>query len=251
MPEHRIEIRQALAIPSAYTQSLQGDLYLPSSENRNGAAVILVFGGSWRMGERSQQKVYGIALAKAGFAALACDYRSSSTALWPAQNQDISAAAHWLKASAAEFGVDPGRIGISGNSSGGHLALMAAAKGNDWRPVAVCAFYPPTRLWSPTEPGHDESFRQLLGPNASDADYRQASPLLQIHDHFPPTLLIVGDADGRVSPDDSLAFYRALKGLGATAELHSFAGLDHAFDTEREMAMLCAQLMAAFFKRYL
>ncbi|MDH4166634.1 MAG: alpha/beta hydrolase [Gammaproteobacteria bacterium] len=250
-PEDRIEIRQAFPIPAVHADSIYGDLYLPTSENHNGAAVILLFGGSWRTGDRSQQKAYGIALAKAGFTALACDYRLSSVAFWPAQNQDISTAAHWLQSRTAEMGLDPGRIGISGNSSGGHLALMAAAKDNDWRPAAVCAFYSPTRLLSPTEPGHDESFLQLMGPNASNADYQHASPLLRVHENYPPTLLIVGDADSRVSPENSFAFYQALKRVGATAELHSFAGLDHAFDMQRDMAMLCAQLMTAFFRRYL
>jgi dipeptidyl aminopeptidase/acylaminoacyl peptidase len=115
----------------------------------------------------------------------------------------------------------------------------------------VCAFYPPTRLLPPAEPGHDESFLQLLGPNAADADYRHASPLHRVHEGYPPTLLIVGDADSRVPPEDSFALYQALRGVRATAELHSFAGLDHAFDMERDMALLCAQLMTAFFKRYL
>ena len=251
MPEERIEIRQGLAIPSVHTDAIYGDLYLPTSATRNGAAVILVFGGSWRTGDRSQQKVYGIALAKAGFTALACDYRLSSVAFWPAQNQDVSAAAHWLQSKATELGVDPRRIGISGNSSGGHLALMAAAQDNDWRPAAVCAFYPPTRLLPPTEPGHDESFLQLLGPKAAVTDYRHASPLHRVHEGYPPTLLIVGDADSRVPPEDSFALYQALKRVRATAELHSFAGLDHAFDMERDMALLCGQLMTAFFKRFL
>jgi len=250
-PESRIEIRNAIAIPSANTDSLHGDLYLPTSENRNGAAVILVFGGSWRMGDRSQQKAYGIALAKAGFTAMACDYRLSSVAFWPAQNQDISAAAKWLQSNAAELGVESGRIGISGNSSGGHLALMATAKDNVWRPSAVCAFYPPTRLLPPNEPGHDESFLQLMGPDASSEDYQRASPLQQVHENYPPTLLIVGNADSRVSPENTFTLYQALKDVGATVELHSFAGLDHAFDMQRDMAMLCAQIMTEFFKRYL
>jgi len=249
--ETRIEIRKALAIPSAHTDSLRADLYLPTSDNRNGAAVILVFGGSWHMGDRSQQKAYGITLAKAGFTALACDYRLSSVACWPAQNQDISAAAKWLQANSAELGVDSARIGISGNSSGGHLALMAAAKSNNWRPSAVCAFYPPTRLLPPNEPGHDESFLRLMGTDASNSDFHSASPLHQVHENYPPTLLIVGDADSRVPPENTVALYQALKDVGATVELHSFAGLDHAFDMQRDMAMLCAQIMTEFFKRYL
>ena len=250
-PEKKIEIRSAIDIPSAHTDALQADLYLPAVENRNGAAVLLVFGGGWRMGDKSQQRVYGISLAKAGFTCLACDYRLSQVAHWPAQQQDISAAAQWLKSVAADLGVDPQRIGISGNSSGGQLALMAAVNDNDWKPAAVCAFYPPTHLSPPDKPGHDESFLQLMGPNADDDDYRQASPVQRIHNSYPPTLLIVGDADKRVPAEQTNLMYQALKQAGLTVELHSFAGLDHAFDMQRDMAMLCAQLLVTFFRRYL
>lgn len=253
--EKRLEIRKAIAIPSAYTDSLKADLYLPVVENRNSAGVLLVFGGSWHQGDRSQQKAYGLALAKAGFTCLACDYRLSSVATWPAQNQDISAAAQWLRSAAAELGIDPGRIGISGNSSGGHLALMAAGRNdywrNDWSPAAVCAFYPPTRLSPPNKPGHDESFLQLLGQDASDESYMHASPVNLVHGQFPPTLLIVGDADTRVPAEDTWCLYQALKQAGVSAELHSFAGLEHAFDMQREMAVICAAIMIGFFRRYL
>lgn len=250
-PEKRLEIRKAIAIPSAFTAALKADLYLPPEEARNGAAVLLVFGGSWREGDRTQQKAYGIALAKAGFTCLACDYRPSSLACWPAQNQDVSAAALWLQSQAAELQIDPLRIGISGNSSGGHLALMAAAQLNDWRPAAVCAFYPPTSLAPPGKPGHDESFLQLMGVQANDDDYAFASPINQVHERFPPTLLIVGDSDTRVPPVHIWSFYEALRSSGATAEIHSFAGLEHAFDMQREMAMVCASIMTEFFRRYL
>jgi acetyl esterase/lipase len=182
---------------------------------------------------------------------MACDYRLSSTAHWPAQNHDISEAAQWLNSQTDELGILPGRIGISGNSSGGQLALMAAAAGNDWHPAAICAFYPPTRIIPPGCPGFDDSFLQLMGPEATEADYQHASPLYQIGGQFPPTLLIVGGADSRLPPENTLAFYRAMQEKGHTVELHNFAGLDHAFDMQREMATLCAQIMASFFKRYL
>lgn len=250
-PERRLEIRKAIAIPSAFTDALKADLYLPLAEARNGAAVLLVFGGSWRHGDRSQQKAYGISLAKAGFTCLACDYRPSSLACWPAQNQDVSAAAQWFQSQASELQINPKSIGISGNSSGGHLALMAAAKLNDWKPRAVCAFYPPTILAPPGKPGHDESFLQLMGEQANDDDYAFASPINQMHRQFPPTLLIVGDSDTRVSPDHTWSLYQALRSSGATTEIHSFAGLAHAFDMQREMAMVCASIMTGFFRRYL
>ncbi len=251
MSQERIEIRQDISIPSTQTDSLKADLYLPPSQQSNGAAILLVFGGGWREGDRSQQRAYGLMLAKAGFTCLACDYRWSSVAHWPAQVEDISAGASWLESQAQALGIDPNRFGVSGNSSGGHLALMLASLEPFWTPAAVCAFYAPTHLHPPGKPGHDKTFAQLMGPDAVDRDYELASPVNYVGVNSPPTLLIVGDEDTRVPMEDTLSVYRVLKQAGVNAELHCFSGLGHAFDMSRDLAETCSRLMIGFFERYL
>jgi acetyl esterase/lipase len=251
MGEERIEIRKAVSIPSTQTNSLKADLFLPSANKRNGAAILLVFGGSWREGDRSQQRTYGLMLAKAGFTCLACDYRLSSIAHWPAQVEDISAAAYWLESQAQTLEIDPTRIGVSGNSSGGHLALMLSGLDQYWKPAAVCAFYPPTRLLPPGQPGHDEAFAQLMGHEAEDQDYAEASPVNCAKANNVPTLLIVGDEDSRVPPENTWSVYEKLKQANVKVELHSFSGLGHAFDLSRELAETCGRLMVGFFERNL
>jgi acetyl esterase/lipase len=261
----RIEIRKALTLDSVDDRLLLCDLYLPAKSDGAGRpAIVLVFGGGWKTGERSQQKVYGISLAQAGFVCLATDYRLSSEARWPAQLDDVKLAIGWLRAHSEEFHIDPQRIAISGNSSGGHLALMAAVTGGDVSVRqesgdatdfssavrAVCAFYPPTRLKGLDAANDDDTVAGLMGAEATDADYERASPLARASGPFPPVLLLLGSDDQRVPAEHGWEFYEALKAAGNSVDLHVFAGQGHAFDSELNFARLSAEIMADFFSRY-
>ena len=186
----RIDIRKSLSLGSAGDRTLLGDLYLPGQSDDSGRpAIVLIFGGGWKTGERSQQKVYGLALAQAGFVCLATDYRLSSEANWPAQLEDVQNAIRWLRMHCEEFRIDPERIAVSGNSSGGHLALMAAATGDavsvsqdeidagafSSGVSAVCAFYPPTWLRDLDAESNDDTVAALMGAGATAADCDRAS----------------------------------------------------------------------------
>lgn len=261
----RIDIRKAVTLGSAGERALSGDLYLPvKSEGAGSPAVVLVFGGGWRSGDRSQQKVYGLALAQAGFVCLATDYRLSSEALWPAQLNDVKRAIRWLKTQASEFGIDPERVAVSGNSSGGHLALMAAVgdTANALREgaaseqissavQAVCAFYPPTQLKGLDAESDDDTVATLLGADATEADYDRASPLSHASGPFPPVLLLLGSDDQRVPVEQGWKLYEALQKADNTVDLHVFSGQGHAFDAELNFARLSAVIMADFFRRYI
>lgn len=248
MATAQIDIQERLLSGAAAERPLYGDLYLPErADATHCAAVVLVFGGSWRSEDRTQQKGYGIALAKAGFVCLATDYRWSSEAKWPAQIDDVMTAVRWLKAETEELDIDPDRIAISGNSSGGHLALMAGATNEV---SAVCTYYPPTRLLGLDEETDDDTAISLLGSDATPADYESASPLSYAAKPFPPVLLISGADDTRVRIAHTLELYDALKNAGNTVELHVFAGQDHAFDADPDMAGVTVPIMISFFRRY-
>jgi acetyl esterase/lipase len=261
----RIDIRKSLSLGSAGDRPLLGDLYLPGqSDGASRPALVLIFGGGWKSGERSQQKIYGLALAQAGFVCLATDYRLSSEARWPAQLDDVQSAIRWLRRHSEEFSIDPERIAVSGNSSGGHLALMAAATGDvvpasqdevdasdlSGKVSAVCAFYPPTRLKDLDAESEDDTVATLLGAGATAADYDRASPLSYASKPFPPVLLLIGSDDQRVPVEHGWRLHDALQKAGNTVDLHVFAGQGHAFDVERNFARLSAVIMADFFSRY-
>lgn len=244
-----IGIETGVSLGSAGARDLLGDVYRP--EDAAAAphpAVVLVFGGGWSTGDRGQQKGYGIALAKAGFVCLAPDYRLTGEAPWPAQIEDVCQAVRWLRDNAAMYRADPARLAVSGHSSGGHLALLAAAR----EPVAaVCAFYAPTDLDALCALTDGKaSIEGLLGPAPSAERLAAASPLSGVRSGLPAALLITGDADRRVPHAQTLRLYEAWIASGNCAELHVFAGQPHAFDMDREMFAVTSAIVANFFRRH-
>jgi acetyl esterase len=92
------------------------------------AAVVDVHGGAWSRGDRHVGVHHGRGLAACGLVVVSLDFRQGPDHKHPAAAQDVSAGVRWVRANAKALGVDPARIGISGHSSGGHLALLVATQ---------------------------------------------------------------------------------------------------------------------------
>jgi acetyl esterase/lipase len=108
---------------------LAGDLYLP--KDRANAPVLVAFhGGGWRAGNRTFYQHWGSFLAANGYALFTIDYRLGRPGRYPAAVYDAKAAIQFVRAKAAEFDVDPGRIGLMGDSAGGYLAALLALAGD-------------------------------------------------------------------------------------------------------------------------
>lgn len=103
------------------------DLYLPAAPaDPTGprAAIVLVHGGGWRTGVRENLAPLAIGLAQRGYAAATVSYRLSPEARYPAAVHDVKAALRWLRARAADHGIDPARIAVGGASAGGQIASL-------------------------------------------------------------------------------------------------------------------------------
>jgi len=228
-------------------RALLADLYVPPEPN--GCGVLLVHGGAWVQGDREQLRGYGILLGRIGYTCLACEYRLAPGAQWPAQIDDVNTALRYFHRRAAGLGIDPAKIAVSGNSAGGHLALMAAAQ--RVAPVAaVVAFYAPTDFVAGMARGAAPVMALLFGVQPSEVQLASASPITFADASFPPALLITGNNDELVSWHDSDNMYHRLRGAGAKAELHVFEGLPHAFDRLPEYGRHCANLIALFLDRH-
>lgn len=119
-------------LDSGETYSLKMDVYQDLNQKTPGPCIIYYFGGGWMYGEYkqvTQKAVYFrelIRLVEQGFTIVSPSYRLVSQALFPACIYDSKAVVRFLKAHAIEYNVDPERIGVLGNSAGGHLAAMVA-----------------------------------------------------------------------------------------------------------------------------
>ena len=116
-------------------RALKMRLFRPQSDAPL-AVIVDVHGGAWNTGSLDGCRDRDMALAEAGFAVAAIDFRQAADG-YPTSLQDINYAVRFLKARAGEFGIDSGRVGYSGQSSGGHLAMLAAMRPRDSRYAAI------------------------------------------------------------------------------------------------------------------
>lgn len=260
--EGRVTIEENVVFGTGGGRDLKADVFVPPGEVKNAPAVLLVHGGGWRSGDRSQLRGYGILLGRRGYVCVASEYRLVPESPWPAQIHDVKAALRWMRANATALGIDPDKIAIEGNSAGAHLALLAAGTpnrpefegdgGNAGVPTDVAAaigVYAPTLFW------HQESERGgvpivALDEQGDAALAAGASPLRHISGQFPPTLLIHGTKDTVVPPLASVRMYEELVAAKVPVELHMYADQPHAFDAAPEFGRQCAAEMLLFLDRY-
>lgn len=262
MAQGRVTIEEGVVFGTGGSRELRCDVFRPADAAGPLPGVLLVHGGGWRTGDRSQLRGYGILLGREGYVCVASEYRLIPEAPWPAQIHDVKAAIRWMRANAAELGIDPDRIAVEGNSAGAHLALLAAGTpgvaelegdgGHAGTPTDVAAAI---GIYAPTLFSHEEQRRgavtlAALTDLASSEAASAASPMSHVTAGFPPTLLIHGTKDELVPVHASLVMYEALAEAGVPTELHLYAEQPHAFDAIPEFGRQCAAEMLLFLNRY-
>ena len=237
-------------------KDLQLDVYLPTENTTdNGASVIVVHGGSWNGGKRSDFPRWNSWLAAHGFTVFDIDYRLAPQPNYQTATGDVKCAVRWIKQHAADFKISPDRIALLGRSAGGHLALLAAytPENEQLRPTcqqnnhsetvqAVISFYAPTDLiW-----GFDHPANQFVinGPNtlANFLDgsphesnelqnrYMLASPVAHVSADTPPTLLIHGGQDQLVREENMLRLGERLSDANISHKTILIPYAQHGFD---------------------
>jgi acetyl esterase/lipase len=129
--EYEIVSRPGLVFAEHDGVKLVGDLYLP--KGRSKAPVLVgIHGGGWQVGSRDFYKHWGSFLARNGYAAFAIEYRLAEKGVYPAAVYDAKAAVQFVRAKAAEFDLDPDRIGLIGDSAGAYLSAIVALAGDQF-----------------------------------------------------------------------------------------------------------------------
>ena len=235
---------------------LKLDLHLPKAANP--PLIVYVHGGAWRAGSRADVPV--AKLLDHGFAIASVDYRLSTEARFPAQIHDIKAAIRFLRAKSELFHVNTSRIGIIGSSAGGHLAaLVGVTNGHkalegrigghlDQSSDVQCivSLFGASNLQSilsqSTEFGlkmRVPALQLLLGgqPNEKPELAHLASPVTHLDKSDPPLLLIHGDADPQMPPEQSREFAKAYQALKLPVQFITMPGSKHGgaefYDDER------------------
>jgi alpha-L-fucosidase 2 len=213
--------------------------------------VVAVHGGGWSGGSRDDASAFCRAMAASGYACAAIDYRLAPAVRFGEQIEDVRAAIAFLMANAGKYRLMPGGVILAGESAGGQLVSWLGAQHPEGVPIlGVIAFSAPCDLIALGEPGRalgvvPPEVRDLLGVSgwtAGDLEkMRRASPRFAIRPPddvggAPPFLVIHGQEDRVVPPQQSKDFCAELNRAGTMCETVPIPGARHGLWNEAAFA---------------
>ncbi len=227
---------------------------LPASPDANsGAAVVICPGGGYGGVVMSYEgEDVGRWLNTKGVSAFVLNYRHAGRGYHePAPLQDVQRAIRIVRSRAAEWKLDPKKIGVMGFSAGGHLASTAGThydagrkeaddsiEQQTCRPDFMILVYPVVTMTEPFT--HGGSRKNLLGPNPDEKLVDRYSNEKQVTADTPPAFIVASSADKVVPAENSVNFYLALRQAKVPAELHVFEQGDHGFGLGQQLKTVAA-----------
>lgn len=221
--------------------------YFPAPpEKANGAVAVVCPGGGYvRLSLVNEGNGLTRWLNSLGVSVFVLKYRLKEYG-HPAPLRDVLRAVRIVRSRAAEFGVDPHRLGIVGSSAGGHLAACAgtlydhpsgetgaALDAVSARPDFLVMQYPVILMDGPFV--HHGSLTSLLGKKPSPELAALLSVDRQVTKDTPPSFLIATVEDTSVPLENAVAFYSALRRAGVPAELHLYEKGPHGFGLRQDL----------------
>ena len=213
--------------------------YLPLKEKASGAAVIVCPGGGYGHLADHEGRPVAEWLNSIGITAFVLKYRLGPRYHHPAPLQDAARAIRTVRARAADWNLDPERVGVLGFSAGGHLASTIgthfdSGKGDapdpiervSSRPNLMILIYPVITMKQQTLAG---SKKNLLGPDPSPELVDLLSNEEHVTKETPPAFLIHTMTDVAVPVENSLMFVMALRKAGVPFEFHLYERGPHGF----------------------
>jgi len=265
-----------------YGSALTFDVLTPK-EKANGAAIIFAVSGGWFSDHRAINPAAYAEYLKRGYTVFAVVHGSQPRYTIPECVADMNRSVRFIRAHAADYKIDPKRIGITGGSAGGHLSLMQGTAGDQGdekaedpieressRVQAVGCLYPPTDFLNYGKPGEIALGNGILKDFPAPFDFNvynretkrfelitdeakrrqigeQISPFYHASADDPPTLIIHGDADKLVPIQQAELIIDKLKSLGVPAELVTKQGAQHGGPQFADSA----QIIADWFDKHL
>ena len=237
-------------------EALLGDAYLPKAAGKY-PVVIAVHGGGWQGGSKASYRFLGPWLAQRGYAVFSIDYRlvKPGRKMFPESVLDARAAVKFMRSRAGEFGVDPDRIALMGDSAGAHLAALVALGGEAFGEaykddpyaavsakvkalIPVYGVFDMAQQWDHDllhRPGDNIAEKYLGAPPSVDRKlYFDGSPLSYAvkSSSSVSVLLANGTEDDVVDRAQTDAFFLALKQSGNFVRRYVMQGAGHYWLTD-------------------
>ncbi len=261
-PKVEFDRKEDVIYGRKFGTALTLDVITPRA-NANGAGVIWVISGGWFSNHDSINPATVQELLRRGYTVFAVVHGSQPRFTIPEVVEDMNRAVRFIRHHAAEYHVDPNRLGITGGSAGGHLSLMIGLAGNQGnkgardpvdressRVQAVACFFPPTDFLNYGAANHNAVGRGVLKGFRAPFDFsefdraeghfkpvvdearvthlaRAISPAYHVSRDDPPTLIIHGDADTLVPIQQAELVLERLKKAGVETKLVVKKGAGH------------------------
>ena len=195
-------------------------------------AIVFFFGGGWVGGKPTQFQDQSEYLATRGMVGIRVEYR-----VIPAGDKgppvvccnDAKSAMRWVRAHAAELGVDPQRIAAAGGSAGGHLAAFSSMVDGVDDPADDLKISPKANALVLFNPVFDNGPDGGWGTARVGARYKEFSPAHNITSAAPPTVVFLGGKDDLISVAVLERFKNNMTKAGVRCDTHVYAGQLHGF----------------------
>jgi acetyl esterase/lipase len=222
-----------------YAPGRQLDFY-PAAGVGSAPCIVVIHGGGWDGGDRTEIAHFNAWLAHAGYAVAAIDYRLAPRHPWPAQHEDARLALAWLQANAPKLGFAADQLVLCGRSAGGQIAAAVGCTVPDPAIRGIISLYAPQDMpfsWSVSR--EDDALnslqlmRQYLGgpPDENRRElYHSASAQLNVNATTPPMLLLHGTIDTLVWRRHSERMAARLHQAGRPCAFVELPWATHAFE---------------------
>lgn len=237
------------------------DILKPNSKNPL-PAVVFITGGGFMAANKDNYLQQRMDISEAGYVVTSIEYRVTPQSTFPSPLEDVKSAIRYLRANAAKYGIDPNQIAVMGSSAGGYLAALAGTT-NDIKEYdkgdfldesskvnAVIDLYGLSDLTKVGE-GYSQEVQEIhkspsapeamwvngaavFGPGGSILDNpdkaTKANPITYVTKDDPPFLLMHGDQDTLVSPNQTQILHEALINKGVDSTRYVVKGAGHGGD---------------------
>lgn len=204
------------------------DIYAPE-DAKDAPVVVFFYGGSWRSGQRAQYRFVGDTLARRGFVTVIPDYRLYPDVQFPSFVEDGAKAVAWVRNHIAAHGGDPDRMVVAGHSAGAHIAALLALDGRYLASEAVDRRAIRGMIGMAGPYSFDlltlESTRPIFETVGDTPD--RAIPTAFVSSAAPPMILLHGNADDTVAPENTADLAGALRDAGVRVDVHAYEGVGH------------------------
>ena len=242
LSETTTRVLKDLAYDTVGNETLDLDLYLPEKSVLTPTpVVVLIHGGCFSEGDKSDHESEAQDLVKLGYIAASVNYQLVPQTRYPASLRDVQQAVRWLRQNAKTYNINPEAVAVIGFSAGGYLASMLGVQplgdraglldSFSKRVTGVIDFYGRTDFLRPEPSGGFDCAQYYLGSERTNnpEKYKEASVLTYVNPESSPFVILHGDADQQVELYHSIKLDKILKLSHVHSKLVLLPGEGHGF----------------------